>query len=354
MLLMYYFNGVYFTILQGQYMRKFLIVLFLTLFVLQQNVFVFAQELQNSQPSETKGALEGKVELDKNNENQKMFTGETKEVQKGTSLKMTVSQVISSGYTQQGDEFFAEVANDLTAPNGVVVPAGTIAHGKVTRVEGSKRLGRDAYINLDFDYLITPDGREIPIKASMTTKRSAAISVAKVALQDTGYTVAGGVIGGYLALEYLGLPAAIASHGYTVAGGAAIGGVVGATASLVRKGGEALIQPGDEINVKVGEALHLPVMSNDAFKDKELFLDGLNVIITDYKLEADPFGEMNTITLTLDIDNKTDKTFSTFDLALVNDYKSVYYASPFGDTELWFKKIAPNGTNNRKIVFCGG
>ena len=333
-------------------MRKFFIILLLTLFITFQNSFIFAQELQNAQSSQGKEALEGKVELDKNKEHQKIFTGETKEVQKGTNLKMTVSSVISSGYNQQGDEFFAEVANDLAVQNGIVIPAGTIAHGKVTKVEGTKRLGRDAYINLNFDYLITPDGREIPIEASMTTKRNPAASVAKVALEDTGYTVAGGLIGGYLALKFLGLPAAIASHGYTLAGGAGVGAVVGVTASLVRKGSEALIVPGDEINVKVGEALHLPVLSDDAFKDKEMTLDGLDVTITDYKLEPDPFGEMNTITLTLDVDNKTNRTFSTFDMALINDYKSVYYASPFGDTDLWFKKIAPNTKMIGKLSFA--
>lgn len=331
-------------------MKKILTFLFLTFFIFQQNCIVFAQESLNPQPKES---LHGQVELDKgNNQDKKIFTGETKEVHKGTNLKMTVSQVLSSGYNQQGDEFFAEVANDLTVQNGIVIPTGTIAHGSVTRVEDSKRLGRDAYINLHFDYLITPDGRQIPIEASMTTKRNPAVSVAKVALEDTGYTVAGGLIGGYLALRVLGIGAAVASHGYTLAGGAGIGAVVGATASLVRKGNEALIQPGDEINVKVGESLSLPIMSQEAFKDKELLLDGLNVIITDYKLEPDPFGEMNTITLSLDIDNKTNRTFSTFDLALVNDYKAVYYASPFGDTELWFKKIAPNSRTTGKLSFA--
>lgn len=31
-------------------------------------------------------------------------------------------------------------------------------------------MGRQAWINLDFDYLVTPDGREIPIEGKMSTK----------------------------------------------------------------------------------------------------------------------------------------------------------------------------------------
>ncbi len=58
-------------------------------------------------------------------------------------------------------------------------------------------------MTIKFDYLITPDNRKIPIEASITTKRSAAASTAKVVLEDTAYTMAGGVIGGILALKSL-------------------------------------------------------------------------------------------------------------------------------------------------------
>ena len=305
---------------------------------------VFAQQSpENSGEQAGKVLFHGKVEINEDKKKEKeIFTGETQKVEQGTRLKMTVSNVLSSGYNQKDDEFFAEITNDLTVPGGIIIPTGTIAHGKVNTLEGSKRLGRDAYITLHFDYLITPDGRKIPIEASMTTKRNAASSVAKVALEDTAYTVAGGVLGGFLALKYLGIGTAIASNGYTVAGGAGVGALVGATASVVRKGGEVLIAPGDEINVEVKGALNLPVMKEEAFKDEEKTIEGLNVQIVGYRLEKDPFGELNTITLNIMVDNQTNKTFSTFDIALVNDYKAVYYPSLFGDTSLWFVKIKPN------------
>jgi hypothetical protein len=128
--------------------------------------------------------------------------------------------------------------------------------------------------------------------------------------------------------------------------------VVGATKALTRKGGEVLIAPGDEINVKIGGSLQLPVMTEEAFKDEELVLKGLDVKIENYKIEKDPFGEPNTITIAVDINNKTNKTFSSFDMALVSDYKSVYYASPFGNTDLWFKKITPNSRTYGKLSFA--
>lgn len=86
----------------------------------------------------------------------------------------------------------------------------------------SKRLGRPGWISLDFDYLITPDGREIPIEGKMSTKLHPVAEASKIVVQDVGYTVAGGAVGGLLALNWLGLEAAIASQGYTIAGGAAV------------------------------------------------------------------------------------------------------------------------------------
>ncbi len=286
------------------------------------------------------------VDYNELDENKNMFTGQIEAVQKGSKLKMTVSKVIDSSFHMKGDEFFAEVTDDFSTMSGIVIPTGTVAHGVVTELKDKKRLGRDAYLTIKFDYLITPDKRKIPIEASMTTKRSVAAATAKVVLEDTVYTVAGGVIGGMLALKFFGLGAAVASHGYTVAGGAGLGASVGLIASLVRKGHDVLIQPGDEIKVSVNESLDLPVMSEKALRDDNLEYPGLDVKILGYNVEKDPFGELNTISLVIEVKNDTEKAFSTFDMALVSDYKTVYYASPFGNTEMWFKKIDP-GTSTR-------
>ena len=156
-----------------------------------------------------------------------------------------------------------------------------------------------------------------------------------------GYTLAGGVVGGFLALNWLGLEAAIASQGYTLAGGAAIGGAIGLGAALIRKGHDVLIAPGDEIKVKINTSVKLPVYKDTALMQHELFYPGLDIYISDIKHEEDPFGEVNTLTLTIMITNMSDKTFSGLDLALVNDYNAVFRPSIFGDTKLMFKQIKP-------------
>lgn len=284
--------------------------------------------------------------------NKKLFTGETEILNEKNTVKMTVSQVLSSGYTQEGDEFFAELTDDVEGAKGVIIPKGSIAHGIVTIITDPQRAGRDGYIVVNFDYIVTSDGREIPIEGTMTTKDNKAVGAIKNVAEHTGYTLAGGLVGGLMALNIFGIEAAIASQGYLLAGGAAVGGIIALSSTLYRKGDEVLIKPGDELKVRMLSEVELPVFNKNALREDEVHYDGLKVQINDVAYEKDPFGELNTITMTLNINNLTKKTFSTFDIALVNDYKSVFYASPFGETGLWFKKIGPGDRVQGKLSFC--
>ncbi len=285
-------------------------------------------------------------ELDK-----KLFTGEIEELNSKDVINLSVSQVLSSGYTLEGDEFFAEVTSDVEGNKGVLIPSGTIVHGIVKFIENPKNMGRDGYVNIDFDYMVTPDGREIPIQASLTTKDNKVKGAAKTIAHHAGYTLLGGVAGGFFALNTLGLGAAIASNGYTIAGGAAVGGVIGLTAAIIKKGKGFMIKPGDELKIKIDTGIDMPVFSKDAFKQEEQFLEGLNVRINAVKLEKDPFGTENTITLSLGIDNYSEYTFSTFDIALASNTEQVFFPSPFGDTSLWFKTISPGDRVVGKLSF---
>ena len=212
-----------------------------------------------------------------------------------------------------------------------MLPKGTVAHGTIKNIVDPKRLGRDGYIELSFDYLITPDGREIPIEGGMTSKLHPAKSVAKVAGENLAYTAVGGVYGAAAAVEIAGIAGAVASQGYTLLGGAALGGVIALGLSLFRKGSDVLISPGDEIKVKIRSTEAIPVMTFDAVRQDEIKYEGLDVSITDIFLEKDPFGNLNTITLDLIIKNQSKTDFSTFDIAMVNDLHNSYNPSIFTD-----------------------
>lgn len=297
--------------------------------------------------------LRGSVEQDENLKNQeKLFTGDTEKLEKKDVVKMTVSQVLSGAYSQEGDEFFAEITQEVKGDKGVVIPVGTIAHGTIRQMEDSKRLGRDAWIEMDFDYLITPDGREIPISAHMSSKVNPLVGGAKTVATDLGYTAAGGFVGSMAALQLFGIEGAIASHGYTVAGGAALGGVVGLGMSLFRKGKDVLLSPGDEIKVVIATDIDLPVLSEAALRQDEIMLQGLTVRFTNINYEKDPFGELNTLGLAVSIINATNKNFSSFDMAVMDDMNGVFYPSLFGDSNLTFTDIKSGDRVAGKICFA--
>lgn len=293
-----------------------------------------------------------KVEQYEQRLQQELFTGKVENLERKDVINMTVSQVLDSSINIEGDEFFAEVTDEVKGDKGVIIPKGTVAHGKITQTVDPKRLGRSGWIELDFDYLITPDGREIPIEGKMSTKLHPVAEASKIVAQDVGYTLVGGAVGGFMALNWLGLEAAVASQGYTLAGGAAVGGAIGLGMALIRKGHDVLIAPGDQIRVKINTTVPLPVYKEEALKQHEMFYPGLDIQISDIKHEEDPFGEVNTITLTVMISNMSDKTFSGLDMALVNDYNSVFRPSIFGDTKLMFKQIRPGDKFAGRVSFA--
>ena len=323
-------------------MKKFIASLLLVSF-LSCNTLVYAEVLEGH--AEKTDVYEQQLQKE-------LFTGQVEHLERKDVINMTVSQVLDSNINMEGDEFFAEVTDEVMGDTGVIIPKGTIAHGRISQTGDAKRLGRQAWISLDFDYLVTPDGREIPIEGKMSTKLHPIAETSKIVAQDVGYTLAGGAVGGFMALNWLGLEAAIASQGYTVAGGAAIGGAIGLGMALIRKGNDVLIAPGDEIRVKINTSVPLPVYKESALMQHEMFYPGLDIHISDIKHEKDPFGEVNTITLTVMISNMSDKTFSGLDMALVNDYNSVFRPSIFGDTKLMFKQIRPGDKFAGRVSFA--
>ena len=213
-----------------------------------------------------RGGIQENVDFDLPSD---VYTGEFKEIDKHDVIEMTVEQVIDGNISLEGDEFFAKITSDV-GKNGVVLPKGTLAHGIITQSGDPKRLGRDGFVSLRFDYLVTPDGRHIPIEGGMSTKMHPLKQFGKIVATDAGYTAVGGVAGGWFALNTLGIEAAIASHGYTIAGGAAIGGTIGLVMSLYRKGKNALITPGDQIKIRLKTPVELPVYRDEALIQEEL------------------------------------------------------------------------------------
>ena len=94
------------------------------------------------------------------------------------------------------------------------------------------------------------------------------------------------------------------------------------------------------------------VEEKNIIKQEEILYKGLDININNVKHEKDPFGEVNTITLTVLISNMSDKTLSGFDMALVNDYNAKFSPSIFGNTKLMFRQIKPGDKFIENVSFA--
>lgn len=301
---------------------------------------------------DTPKTLRGSVIQSEHTENNPSINpDDLKEVTPGTQLDMVVSTALESGVNAEGDEFFGKTSKDYVVDGKVVIPRGTLVHGAITKMEDRKRAGRNGWMATKFDYMITPDGREIPITGGNSTRDNKFKAGAKIVGRASGYTAVGGVVGALMVLKYAGLGAVVASNGYALAGGAAVGGTIGLTAAMVKKGHSAVIAPGSEIRVRLAEPLTLPTMNMPDAAADNFSIPGLTVNVLGMRYDKDPFGEQDEVTLSLDITNTTENTFTTFDIGLEDEFGNVFYPSPFGDTGMWFKKLTPNSKAVANVTF---
>lgn len=278
-------------------------------------------------------------------------TGDVRVVPPGAELELFLSTEIEAGETVEGDEFFGKISKDVLVDGRVVIPRGTVLHGVLIAMEEPKRAGRNGYINTHFDYLITPDGRKVPIEGDSSTRDSKGKAAAKVVGRAAGYTAIGGVMGTLMALQFGGLAAAAASHGTTLADGAAIGGATGLTIAMLKKGKSVMLQPGAEMHVKLGEPLKLPTMTMPDETAEDFSIAGLNVKVEGMRIDRRPSGGVGEITLALDILNETVNTFSTFEIGLEDDLGNVFFPSPLADMGMSSGKIKPSDHFKSKISF---
>ncbi len=92
----------------------------------------------------------------------------TKRISAGTQFQLEFLQPVSTSAGCEGDFFTATLKNELKTDNNVVIlPLGSVVRGSVSTVKTSKRFSRGAKLYLDFDHVVTPNGRQIPLDLSV-------------------------------------------------------------------------------------------------------------------------------------------------------------------------------------------
>lgn len=273
-------------------------------------------------------------------------------VPEGTAVNLTLQANINSEVSNVGDGVAAMVAVDHKDKDGkkVVLPGQWLMVGKVSRVERQKRGGRDGYMEIKFDKLISPDGKyQVPVEASVSTKDSAVKSVARHVAKDTAYMGIGAFGGALLSVQLGGIGTAIATHGISVGVGAAAGAGLGAVAAARRKGKILAVLPGDEIKVKLAKPLIVPAFNPEALPSAAppAMLENFEIKIKEHKFLPDPYGDKlsRLLAVSLHIKNKTGHKYEIRDLAVLSDRNQMYlpYASPENMKER--TKSVPSGAS---------
>lgn len=87
----------------------------------------------------------------------------TARIPAGTIFQLELMQTIDTLANQEGDTCNFVLLNDQKYQNNVVLPAGSIVRGSIERIKTAKRCSRGAVLYIDFDHIVTPTGRQLPL-----------------------------------------------------------------------------------------------------------------------------------------------------------------------------------------------
>ncbi len=195
--------------------------------------------------------------------------GRVSTVAAGTAMSGNLKNSLDSETTQPGEPVELTLSQGIMGGDGTeVLPPGTTLIGSVTNVISAKRFkfGANGKMDIKFTQCALPDGRRIPISASVDTDQI------RLTGGTTGGRVGKGVLttavgaGGGAALG-TGLGAIVGATAHGPVGrstgmgavfGTALGGGVGLIAAGVRKGSEVKIPAGTNMPIRVDQTFQVP------------------------------------------------------------------------------------------------
>ena len=196
----------------------------------------------------------------------------TKRIPAGTAFQLQLINPVSS-YNSEGSEFTAIMINDQTADADVILPMGSLVRGTIRKIQPAKRFSKGAVIYLDFDHVVTPNGRQVPLSMSVVGR--------------TDLTYDGGIAGSKGYKEALGenwqktkdITLSATEWGGDVfddvpvadqlmTGIGAIGGAIGGGAyytydffaDMIRKGKNVNLKKGDILKVILSDPVDVPII----------------------------------------------------------------------------------------------
>lgn len=166
----------------------------------------------------------------------------------GTKIRLRMETEINSKVSGVNDTFITRIARPVVVRDAMVLPAGTIIEGRVTRVERAAVGGQSGKLEMKFETLRFADGvkRNIegrlinPLKAESTQKTSI--------LTLIGGTTVGALFGAVSRKE----------NGALI--GAGVGAGIGVSAAFLRKGKDVSIKADEEFEIELEKEVTVPVL----------------------------------------------------------------------------------------------
>lgn len=202
------------------------------------------------------------------------FSGnaKTKRIPAGTKLELKMMNSIDTAYASKGNSFSAMLITDQTADDDVILPSGSIIRGDILGIAQPKRMSKGAILYLNFDHVVTPNGRQLPLTLNVvgrsdmtfdggitttrgyseawkqTCKKSGEITKNSVSwgeeiANDTGWK--------YVTVPVSAFGGAIGTAGYFV---------YGSIADMIKKGKHVLINKDEVLHVILVDPIDVPVI----------------------------------------------------------------------------------------------
>ena len=159
-------------------------------------------------------------------------------VPEGSAFAAQLETPLSSETARPDDAFTAVTSAAFGVDGFEAVPKGSRVKGHVAHAAPSGKVSGRGELTLEFDRIVTPDGKEIPIEAE-PLQRKARSTAKKDALKVGAVAGVGAFIGGILG----------GKKGAAVGG--ATGGAAGAGVVLATKGEEAVLGEGAPLEIRL-------------------------------------------------------------------------------------------------------
>jgi len=201
------------------------------------------------------------------------FSGnaKTKRIPAGTKLELKMLNNIDTQINNEGNSFSAMLMTDQTAEDDVILPSGSVIRGDIKGIALPKRMSKGAVLYLNFDHVVTPNGRQLPLSLNVTGRSDMTF--------DGGITTTKGYADAWkktcsksasITKKSINWGENVTDTGwqYVIVPFAAFGGVVGTAgyfvygsiADMIKKGAHVKINKDEILNVILVDPIDVPVI----------------------------------------------------------------------------------------------